>query len=186
MEPLENMVDMTAKLFECDRDEMYHYLLRLCSKFCANIKKKKHMFMKLHSWCEGQWMISIARRQYICSVRWSFTLEKHCTSALCVCVSTTELQSQRPIDTHLVSQHLIVLTAWSWVSPIASSKERKCVRTMHVCKCVCVRADRENQMTGSTMSYCSIFITLPNLQKLGKARGAHGLIWRKFQNSLSS
>ncbi|KAF5893259.1 leucine-rich PPR motif-containing protein, mitochondrial, partial [Clarias magur] len=30
MEPLENMVDMTAKLFECDRDEMYHYLLRLC------------------------------------------------------------------------------------------------------------------------------------------------------------
>uniref|UniRef100_A0AAR2KEX8 PROP1-like PPR domain-containing protein n=1 Tax=Pygocentrus nattereri TaxID=42514 RepID=A0AAR2KEX8_PYGNA len=27
---LENMVDMTAKLFECDRDEMYHYLLRLC------------------------------------------------------------------------------------------------------------------------------------------------------------
>lgn len=32
MEPLENMVDMTAKLFECDRDEMYHYMLRLCSK----------------------------------------------------------------------------------------------------------------------------------------------------------
>ncbi|XP_060781602.1 leucine-rich PPR motif-containing protein, mitochondrial [Neoarius graeffei] len=30
MEPLENMVDMTAKLFECDRDEMYHYMLRLC------------------------------------------------------------------------------------------------------------------------------------------------------------
>uniref|UniRef100_A0AAR2K645 Leucine-rich PPR motif-containing protein, mitochondrial n=1 Tax=Pygocentrus nattereri TaxID=42514 RepID=A0AAR2K645_PYGNA len=30
MEALENMVDMTAKLFECDRDEMYHYLLRLC------------------------------------------------------------------------------------------------------------------------------------------------------------
>lgn len=32
MEPLENMVDMTVKLFECDRDDMYHYLLRLCSK----------------------------------------------------------------------------------------------------------------------------------------------------------
>ncbi|GAA6076997.1 leucine-rich PPR motif-containing protein, mitochondrial isoform X1, partial [Tachysurus ichikawai] len=30
MEPLENMVDMTAKLFECDRDEMYHFMLRLC------------------------------------------------------------------------------------------------------------------------------------------------------------
>ncbi|KAL7890234.1 hypothetical protein AOLI_G00024920 [Acnodon oligacanthus] len=30
MEALENVVDMTAKLFECDRDEMYHYLLRLC------------------------------------------------------------------------------------------------------------------------------------------------------------
>ncbi|KAK1791516.1 hypothetical protein P4O66_013518 [Electrophorus voltai] len=30
MEALETMVDLTAKLFECDRDEMYHYLLRLC------------------------------------------------------------------------------------------------------------------------------------------------------------
>uniref|UniRef100_A0A673X8M6 Leucine rich pentatricopeptide repeat containing n=1 Tax=Salmo trutta TaxID=8032 RepID=A0A673X8M6_SALTR len=30
MESLESMVDMTAKLFECDRDELYHYLLRLC------------------------------------------------------------------------------------------------------------------------------------------------------------
>ncbi|XP_076830814.1 leucine-rich PPR motif-containing protein, mitochondrial [Brachyhypopomus gauderio] len=30
METLENMVDLTAKLFECDRDELYHYLLRLC------------------------------------------------------------------------------------------------------------------------------------------------------------
>ncbi|XP_067092974.1 leucine-rich PPR motif-containing protein, mitochondrial [Osmerus mordax] len=30
MEALENMVDMTAKLFECDRDEMYSYILRLC------------------------------------------------------------------------------------------------------------------------------------------------------------
>lgn len=32
MEPLENMVDMTAKLFECDRDEMYSFLLRLCKE----------------------------------------------------------------------------------------------------------------------------------------------------------
>uniref|UniRef100_H3CPU5 Uncharacterized protein n=1 Tax=Tetraodon nigroviridis TaxID=99883 RepID=H3CPU5_TETNG len=32
MEPLEQMVDMTAKLFECDRDEMYSYILRLCKE----------------------------------------------------------------------------------------------------------------------------------------------------------
>lgn len=32
MESLEQMVDMTTKLFECDRDEMYSYILRLCSK----------------------------------------------------------------------------------------------------------------------------------------------------------
>ncbi|KAK2824504.1 hypothetical protein Q5P01_021679 [Channa striata] len=32
MESLEQMVDMTAKLFECDRDEMYSYLLRLCKE----------------------------------------------------------------------------------------------------------------------------------------------------------
>lgn len=32
MESLEQMVDMTAKLFECDRDELYSYILRLCSK----------------------------------------------------------------------------------------------------------------------------------------------------------
>ncbi|XP_060896075.1 leucine-rich PPR motif-containing protein, mitochondrial [Labrus mixtus] len=30
LEALEHMVDMTAKLFECDRDEMYSYALRLC------------------------------------------------------------------------------------------------------------------------------------------------------------
>ncbi|KAM6997246.1 LOW QUALITY PROTEIN: leucine-rich PPR motif-containing protein, mitochondrial [Tautogolabrus adspersus] len=30
LEALEQMVDMTAKLFECDRDEMYSYALRLC------------------------------------------------------------------------------------------------------------------------------------------------------------
>uniref|UniRef100_A0A8C9TQB9 Leucine rich pentatricopeptide repeat containing n=1 Tax=Scleropages formosus TaxID=113540 RepID=A0A8C9TQB9_SCLFO len=29
MEPLETLVEMTQKLFECDRDEMYHYVLRL-------------------------------------------------------------------------------------------------------------------------------------------------------------
>ncbi|CAB1338427.1 unnamed protein product, partial [Coregonus sp. 'balchen'] len=32
MESLESMVEMTAKLFECDRDEMYHYMLRLCKR----------------------------------------------------------------------------------------------------------------------------------------------------------
>ncbi|XP_037128630.1 leucine-rich PPR motif-containing protein, mitochondrial [Syngnathus acus] len=32
MEALEQMVDMTSKLFECDRDEMYSYLLRLCKE----------------------------------------------------------------------------------------------------------------------------------------------------------
>ncbi|XP_074845717.1 leucine-rich PPR motif-containing protein, mitochondrial isoform X2 [Carettochelys insculpta] len=31
METLENMVDMTQNLFECDRDEMYYYLLKLCN-----------------------------------------------------------------------------------------------------------------------------------------------------------
>lgn len=30
MEALEQMVEITAKLFECDRDEMYSYILRLC------------------------------------------------------------------------------------------------------------------------------------------------------------
>uniref|UniRef100_A0A3P9IAJ2 Leucine-rich pentatricopeptide repeat containing n=1 Tax=Oryzias latipes TaxID=8090 RepID=A0A3P9IAJ2_ORYLA len=32
MESLEQMVEMTAKLFECDRDEMYSYILRLCKE----------------------------------------------------------------------------------------------------------------------------------------------------------
>ncbi|KAF1375540.1 hypothetical protein PFLUV_G00221260 [Perca fluviatilis] len=32
MEALEQMVDMTTKLFECDRDEMYSYILRLCKE----------------------------------------------------------------------------------------------------------------------------------------------------------
>ncbi|XP_061767188.1 leucine-rich PPR motif-containing protein, mitochondrial [Nerophis ophidion] len=30
MEPLEQMVDMSSQLFDCDRDEMYSYILRLC------------------------------------------------------------------------------------------------------------------------------------------------------------
>ncbi|XP_061645986.1 leucine-rich PPR motif-containing protein, mitochondrial [Phyllopteryx taeniolatus] len=32
MEVLEQLVEMTSKLFECDRDEMYCYLLRLCKE----------------------------------------------------------------------------------------------------------------------------------------------------------
>uniref|UniRef100_A0A8B9LI61 PROP1-like PPR domain-containing protein n=1 Tax=Astyanax mexicanus TaxID=7994 RepID=A0A8B9LI61_ASTMX len=43
---LENMVDMTAKLFECDRDEMYHYLLCLC-KITNNWQKAEAVWMKM-------------------------------------------------------------------------------------------------------------------------------------------
>ncbi|KAJ8418453.1 hypothetical protein AAFF_G00141620 [Aldrovandia affinis] len=32
MEKLENLVEMTEKLFECDRDDLYHYLLLLCNE----------------------------------------------------------------------------------------------------------------------------------------------------------
>ncbi|KAM4771378.1 leucine-rich PPR motif-containing protein, mitochondrial [Rhinophrynus dorsalis] len=32
MEALENLVEMTQKLFECDRDEMYFHLLKLCKE----------------------------------------------------------------------------------------------------------------------------------------------------------
>ncbi|XP_047458532.1 leucine-rich PPR motif-containing protein, mitochondrial [Mugil cephalus] len=32
MEPLEKMVEMTVKLFECDRDQMYGYILRFCKE----------------------------------------------------------------------------------------------------------------------------------------------------------
>lgn len=37
VEALEQMVDMTSKLFECDRDEMFSYLLRLYGEcfFCC-------------------------------------------------------------------------------------------------------------------------------------------------------
>nr|XP_020455637.1 leucine-rich PPR motif-containing protein, mitochondrial [Monopterus albus] len=46
METLEEMVDMTAKLFECDRDEMYSYLLRLC-KETNNWQKAEAVWMKM-------------------------------------------------------------------------------------------------------------------------------------------
>ncbi|XP_060610370.2 leucine-rich PPR motif-containing protein, mitochondrial [Anolis sagrei] len=32
VEPLETMVELTQKLFECDRDEMYYYLLKSCKE----------------------------------------------------------------------------------------------------------------------------------------------------------
>uniref|UniRef100_A0A8C1LZH0 Leucine rich pentatricopeptide repeat containing n=1 Tax=Cyprinus carpio TaxID=7962 RepID=A0A8C1LZH0_CYPCA len=46
MESLENMVDMTVKLFECDRDDMYHYLLRLC-KETNDWQKAEATWMKM-------------------------------------------------------------------------------------------------------------------------------------------
>ncbi|XP_073690181.1 leucine-rich PPR motif-containing protein, mitochondrial [Garra rufa] len=46
METLENMVDMTVKLFECDRDDMYHYLLRLC-KETNDWRKAEATWMKM-------------------------------------------------------------------------------------------------------------------------------------------
>uniref|UniRef100_A0A8C1T712 Leucine rich pentatricopeptide repeat containing n=1 Tax=Cyprinus carpio TaxID=7962 RepID=A0A8C1T712_CYPCA len=46
MEPLENMVDMTFKLFECDRDDMYNYLLRLC-KETNDWQKAEATWMKM-------------------------------------------------------------------------------------------------------------------------------------------
>ncbi|KAK2896610.1 hypothetical protein Q8A67_011098 [Cirrhinus molitorella] len=46
MEPLENMVDMTVKLFECDRDDMYHYLFRLC-KETNDWQKAEATWMKM-------------------------------------------------------------------------------------------------------------------------------------------
>uniref|UniRef100_A0A673JSJ6 Leucine-rich PPR motif-containing protein, mitochondrial-like n=1 Tax=Sinocyclocheilus rhinocerous TaxID=307959 RepID=A0A673JSJ6_9TELE len=45
-QPLENMVDMTVKLFECDRDDMYHYLLRLC-KETNDWQKAEATWMKM-------------------------------------------------------------------------------------------------------------------------------------------
>ncbi|KAL8185304.1 UNVERIFIED_CONTAM: hypothetical protein K2H54_045517 [Gekko kuhli] len=32
VEAMESMVELTQKLFECDRDEMYYYQLKLCRK----------------------------------------------------------------------------------------------------------------------------------------------------------
>ncbi|KAG7228533.1 hypothetical protein INR49_007707 [Caranx melampygus] len=46
METLEQMVDMTAKLFECDRDEMYSYILRLC-KETYNWEKAEAVWTKM-------------------------------------------------------------------------------------------------------------------------------------------
>ncbi|XP_053731965.1 leucine-rich PPR motif-containing protein, mitochondrial [Synchiropus splendidus] len=46
MEALEQMVDMTAKLFECDRDEMYSYVLRLC-KVTNNWQKAEAVWTKM-------------------------------------------------------------------------------------------------------------------------------------------
>lgn len=46
MESLEQMVDITAKLFECDRDEMYSYILRLC-KETNDWKKAEAVWTKM-------------------------------------------------------------------------------------------------------------------------------------------
>ncbi|KAJ0066997.1 hypothetical protein NL108_006252 [Boleophthalmus pectinirostris] len=46
MEALEQMVDITSKLFECDRDEMYHYVLRLC-KDTNDWQKAEAMWTKM-------------------------------------------------------------------------------------------------------------------------------------------
>lgn len=36
METLEHLVELTKNVFECDRDEMYYYLLQLCGKLSCN------------------------------------------------------------------------------------------------------------------------------------------------------
>uniref|UniRef100_UPI003AAF326F leucine-rich PPR motif-containing protein, mitochondrial n=1 Tax=Centroberyx gerrardi TaxID=166262 RepID=UPI003AAF326F len=46
LEALEQMVDVTAKLFECDRDEMYSYILRLC-KETNNWQKAEAVWTKM-------------------------------------------------------------------------------------------------------------------------------------------
>ncbi|XP_049456394.1 leucine-rich PPR motif-containing protein, mitochondrial [Epinephelus fuscoguttatus] len=46
MEALEHMVDSTAKLFECDRDQMYSYILRLC-KETNNWQKAEALWTKM-------------------------------------------------------------------------------------------------------------------------------------------
>ncbi|NXW29650.1 LPPRC protein, partial [Phaetusa simplex] len=37
METLEHLVELTQNLFECDRDEMYYYLLQLCGKTASKL-----------------------------------------------------------------------------------------------------------------------------------------------------
>ncbi|XP_029305827.1 leucine-rich PPR motif-containing protein, mitochondrial [Cottoperca gobio] len=46
MEALEHMVDLTDKLFDCDRDEMYSYILRLC-KETNDWQKAEAMWTKM-------------------------------------------------------------------------------------------------------------------------------------------
>ncbi|XP_062375874.1 leucine-rich PPR motif-containing protein, mitochondrial isoform X2 [Sardina pilchardus] len=46
MEILDNLVDLTSKLFECDRDEMYHYILRLCND-TADWRKAEAVWTKM-------------------------------------------------------------------------------------------------------------------------------------------
>ncbi|XP_076142364.1 leucine-rich PPR motif-containing protein, mitochondrial [Alosa pseudoharengus] len=46
MEILDNLVDLTGKLFECDRDEMYHYILRLCND-TADWRKAEAVWTKM-------------------------------------------------------------------------------------------------------------------------------------------
>ncbi|RXM99208.1 Prolyl endopeptidase-like, partial [Acipenser ruthenus] len=46
VETLENMVEMTRKLFECDRDEMYYCLIRLC-KENNDLRKAEATWMKM-------------------------------------------------------------------------------------------------------------------------------------------
>ncbi|XP_008319858.1 leucine-rich PPR motif-containing protein, mitochondrial [Cynoglossus semilaevis] len=46
VEALEQMVDMTSKLFECDRDEMFSYLLRLYGK-SNNWEKAEGVWLKM-------------------------------------------------------------------------------------------------------------------------------------------
>ncbi|KAK7902075.1 hypothetical protein WMY93_018844 [Mugilogobius chulae] len=52
MESLEQMVEMTSKLFECDRDEMYNYVLRLC-KDTNDWQKAEAMWTKMQE--ENAW-----------------------------------------------------------------------------------------------------------------------------------
>lgn len=144
------------------------------------------VFVKLHSWCEGQWMILIVCRVHLLSTLVIYpAVEKHCTSALCTSVRATEPQSQKPIDTHLASQHLIVLTAWSWVSPIASSREIVCACIHVLCTSVSVRAQIDK--TRRVVVQWVIVLSSSHFQmfrKREKPEELMGSIWWKFLNSL--